>query len=65
MPSLVLTGILTWHRLTLSALAFVPFLVAMPAGNWLATRLSHNAFNRLLLALLASIAAKLVYDSLH
>ena len=63
-PSLILTGILTWHRLLLSALAFIPILVAMPAGNWLATRLSQNAFNRLLLGLLAVIAAKLVFDSL-
>jgi uncharacterized protein len=64
-PSLVLTGILTWHRLLLGALAFIPILLAMPAGNWLATRLSHNAFNRLLLGLLAVIAAKLIYDSLQ
>ncbi len=63
-PSLVATGILTWHRLLLSGLAFLPILVAMPAGNWLATRLSRRAFDRLLLALLAVIAVKLVRDSL-
>ena len=60
-PSLAATGILTWHRLFLSALAFLPILVTMPAGNWLATRLSRQAFDRLMLALLA---VKLVYDSL-
>ncbi len=63
-PSLVATGILTWHRLLLSGLAFLPVLVAMPAGNWLASRLSRQAFDRLLLGLLAVIAVKLVYDSL-
>ena len=63
-PSLIATGILTWHRLLLSALAFVPILVTMPVGNWLAGRLSRQAFDRLLLALLAVIAVKLVYDSL-
>ena len=62
-PSLVATGILTGHRLLLSALAFLPVLAAMPAGNWLAGRLSRDTFDRLLLALLAVIAAKLVYDS--
>ena len=36
----------------------------MPAGNWLAGRLSRQAFDRLLLVLLAVIAVKLVYDSL-
>lgn len=63
-PSLVLTGILTWHRLALGMLAFLPVFAAMPLGNWLATRLSQAAFARLLLALLAVIAVKLVYDSL-
>ena len=63
-PSLALTGILTWHRLMLSALAFLPILVTMPAGNWLASRISREAFDRLILALLAVIAVKLVYDSL-
>ncbi len=63
-PSLIATGILTWHRLLLSGLAFLPILVTMPAGNWLAGRLSRQAFDRLLLGLLAVIAVKLVYDSL-
>jgi hypothetical protein len=62
-PSLIATGILTGHRLLLSALAFLPVLAAMPAGNWLANRLSREAFDRLLLGLLAVIAAKLIYDS--
>ena len=63
-PSLVAAGILTGHRLLLSALAFVPVLATMPAGNWLASRLSRRTFDRLLLGLLAVIAVKLVYDSL-
>ena len=63
-PSLIATGILTWHRLALSAVAFVPILATMPVGNWLAKRLSRQAFDRLLLALLAVIAVKLVHDSL-
>ncbi len=62
-PSLALTGILTGRLLLLGALAFLPVLVAMPVGNWLAGRLSRAAFDRLLLGLLAVIAAKLIYDS--
>ncbi len=62
-PSLALAGILTWDRLLLSALALVPILIAMPLGGWLASRISREAFDRLVLALLAVIAAKLVYDA--
>ena len=46
------------------AMAMMVVPVTMPAGNWLASRMSRDAFDRLLLALLAVIAAKLVYDSL-
>ena len=60
MPSLAATGI----RLMLSALAFLPILVTMPAGNWLATKLSRQAFDQVLLGLLAVTAIKLVRDSL-
>ena len=63
-PSLIAAGILTGHRLLLSAAAFLPILVAMPVGNWLAGRMSRQAFDRLLLLLLAVIAVKLVWDSL-
>lgn len=63
-PSLVVAGILTWDRLLLSALALVPILAAMPAGAWLAGRLSRETFDRLVLALLAVSTVKLVYDVL-
>ena len=35
----------------------------MPAGNWLAGRMSRQAFDRVLLVLLAVIALKLAWDS--
>ncbi len=63
-PFLTAAGVLTGHRLLLSALAFLPVLVAMPAGNWLAGRLSRAAFDRLILVMLAVIAVKLLYDFL-
>lgn len=62
-PALAVAGILTWERLLFSTLAMVPILLAMPAGNWIASRLSQKAFDRLILALLAVIAVKLFYDS--
>ncbi len=62
-PSLAVAGILTWERLLLSTLALVPVLIGMPLGGWLASRMSREAFNRLVLVLLAVIAAKLVYDA--
>ena len=62
-PSLALAGILTWHRLLLSAVAIVPVLIAMPAGSWVAARLSREAFDRLVLLLLAVIAARLLYEA--
>ncbi len=62
-PSLIVAGILTWERLVLSALALVPILLGMPLGGWVAARLSRETFDRLVLALLAVIAARLVYDA--
>ena len=62
-PSLALAGILTWHRALLSALALIPIMLAMPVGGWLAARMSRQTFDRLVLVLLAVIAAKLVYNA--
>ena len=62
-PSLAVSGILTWERLLLSALAVVPIGAAMPVGAWLARRLSPPTFDRLVLAFLAAMAAKLSYDA--
>ncbi len=62
-PSLIVAGILTWQRLLLSMLALVPVLLAMPVGGWIGERMSREAFDRIVLVMLAVIAAKLVYDA--
>ena len=63
LPSLIVAGILTFERALYSAAALVPVLIAMPAGAWLATRLSQRGFDRLILVLLTGIAVKLFADS--
>jgi len=63
LPALTVAGILIWRRLLLSCLALLPVLVALRLGNALGTRLSPRTFDRVILGLLAVIAAKLVYDA--
>jgi uncharacterized membrane protein YfcA len=58
-PLLAAWGVLTPSRAALSFAAIVPLLAAMPLGAWLAQRISREAFDRLILALLAVIAARL------
>jgi uncharacterized membrane protein YfcA len=59
--SLAVAGILTRDRLLLSILALVPIFAGMAVGSWLASRLSREAFDRLVLALLVVMTVKLVY----
>ncbi len=62
-PTLAIAGILTWERLALSVLALLPIGAAMPVGAWLARTLNPQTFDRLVLAFLAGMAAKLFYDA--
>jgi uncharacterized membrane protein YfcA len=62
-PALALAGVLTWQRLLYSALALVPVAGGMPIGAWLARRMSPQAFDRLILLLLAVIAVKLLFEA--
>jgi uncharacterized membrane protein YfcA len=62
-PALALAGVLTWQRLLYSALALVPVAGGMPIGAWLARRMSAQAFDRLILLLLAVIAVKLLFEA--
>lgn len=63
LPALVLAGVLTWERLAYSALALIPVAVAMPAGGWVGARLSGQAFDRVILVVLAAIVVKLFVDA--
>lgn len=62
-PALVGLGILTPQIAALSAAALIPLLGGMPIGAWLARRISKEAFDKLILALLGVIALKLIYDA--
>lgn len=57
-------GFLSAHSLLISLGAMVPILAFMPVGTALARRLSKESFDRAILALLAVLAAKLVWDAL-
>jgi uncharacterized membrane protein YfcA len=63
-PLLSLWGVMTPERALLSALAVLPLIAGMPLGAWLARHMSRAFFDRLILALLAVIAARLVVEAL-
>ncbi len=63
-PTLWALGVLTPERLALSALAVGPLFAGIPVGQWLARRISRAAFDRLILALLAAIAVRLLWGAL-
>jgi len=59
-PLLAAWDVLTPQRALLSALAILPLIAGMPLGAFLAKRMSKDFFDRLILVLLALIAARLV-----
>ncbi len=63
-PTLFSLGILTPKITVLSLLAMIPLFGGMPIGAWLARRISKDAFDKIVLALLTVIALKLLYDAL-
>jgi len=63
-PSLFLLGALSWQNLLLSLLALLPISAFMPLGSAIAARLPREAFDRMILVLLALLAAKLMFDAL-
>jgi len=63
-PLLAWYGVLTRELTLFSALAVAPLFAGMAAGAWLAQRMSKQFFDRLVLALLAVIAARLVLSVL-
>jgi uncharacterized protein len=62
LPALAFVGLLTWERLLLSFAAFVVLAIFMPVGEWLGGKLSPGIFDKIILCLLAVLAAKLVFD---
>jgi uncharacterized membrane protein YfcA len=59
-PALVVSGILRWEWLLEGLFALLPILGFMPVGQRLGARISRAAFDRLILAFLALIGAKLL-----
>lgn len=62
-PTLAGLGILTPRIAALSLGAMIPLFAGMPLGTWLATRISREAFDKVILVLLGVIALKLLYDA--
>lgn len=63
LPTLWSLGIMTPERAALGLVAAVPLFGAMPIGVWLAGFLSMIVFDRIILALLAVIACRLLYGA--
>src|SRR3546814_10009858 len=62
-PLLVGWGVLTPLRLLLSVAAILPLAAGMPLGAMLARRFSKEFFDRLILVVLALVAARLVLNA--
>ncbi|MEM7718835.1 MAG: sulfite exporter TauE/SafE family protein [Pseudomonadota bacterium] len=65
LPTLWSLGVMTPERAALGLAAAVPLFGAMPIGAWLARFLSKALFDRIILALLAVIACRLLYDAIN
>ena len=63
-PALWSLGILTPERLALSLAACVPLFGGMPVGNVLARYMARETFDRIVMALLVVIAARLAWAAL-
>ncbi|MEZ5889870.1 MAG: sulfite exporter TauE/SafE family protein [Xanthobacteraceae bacterium] len=62
-PMLIAYNFLDWTRFMLSVGAIVPVLAFMPVGAWLARHVSPAVFDRIVLILLAAIAARLILQA--
>jgi uncharacterized membrane protein YfcA len=63
LPALWALGLMDGHRFLLSAAALLPLLAGMPLGNRAARYVSRQTFDRIILALLAAIAVKILLDA--
>ena len=62
-PVLVGLGVMDVQRSLLSLAACVPLFGAMPVGAALARRISREAFDRIMLAILAVMALRLIFEA--
>lgn len=64
LPMLAAYGLMTWERAGMSLVATLPLFGAMPIGGYLARYISRQAFDRIILVLLAVVAVRLVWSAL-
>lgn len=60
-PVLFWLEILTLDWFGLSFLAMIPLFATMPIGRWLGRRMSREAFDKIILVLLSTIAVRLIF----
>lgn len=63
-PAQIHYGLFTLDIALLGLLAFIPLLVALPAGDWIGRRISPAAFDTVILAFLGVLALRLIYVEL-
>jgi hypothetical protein len=63
-PTLATLGVVTPHRLLLSAFALLPVVAFMPVGARIARHLPRAVFDRIILVLLGVLALKLLLDAI-
>ena len=63
-PMLAAYGVMTWTLLGLGIAAMIPLWIGMPIGEWLAKRMSAQAFDRLVLVFLGVMALRLIWTAL-
>ena len=64
LPAQLALGVMTAERLGFSALAVVPLLLGVPVGDALGRRVSHGAFDRIIMAVLTLLAIRLLLHGL-
>ncbi len=64
LPTLWAVGLITLNTLALGLGSLVMIALGMPFGNWLARRWSARVFDRVMLTLLALLAAKILIGTL-
>jgi uncharacterized membrane protein YfcA len=60
-PSLWIAGVLEPEWLVQGVFALLPTFIFMPLGQWLASKLSAEAFDRMILVFLGVIGLKMIF----
>lgn len=63
--TLIVSRVLSWNELALSAAAFAPVAVGLTAGTWLRGKLAQETFERILLVAMSLLGATLIVKGLR